>query len=82
MNAAQRDEMLIRIDQKVRDSLPAIVEHLERINGHLEDHSRRITVSETLQKERNKTSKKTITGYTSAVIAIVIALWKAFTDTP
>ena len=75
-------ELLIRLDQKVQDSLPKIEKHLEKINGHLDDHSKRITVTETLQKERNKTSKKTYAGYVSGIIAIAVALWKAFTNTP
>ncbi len=75
-------ELLIRLDQKVQDSLPKIEKHLEKINGHLDDHSKRITVTETFQKERNKTSKKAYAGYVSGTIAIIVALWKAFTNTP
>ena len=55
---------------------------LSKINGHLDDHSKRITVTETLQKERNKTSKKTIGAWLSGAIAIAVALWKAFTGNP
>jgi len=78
MKPEERDDLLIRIDQKVQDSLPRIEKHLEKINGHLDDHSKRITVTETLQKERNKPSKKSIAGYTSGGIAIAVAIWKAF----
>lgn len=73
-----RDELLLRLDQKVQDSLPRIEKHLERINNHLDDHSKRITITETLQKERNKPSKKSIAGWVSGAIAIAVALWKAF----
>lgn len=79
MKASERDELLIRIDQKVQDSLPRIENHLDEINGHLDDHSKRITITETLQKERNKPSKKTLGGYAAGVVAIAVALWKAFT---
>jgi len=75
----QSRDMLIRIDQKITDSLPRIEKHLEEINGHLDDHSKRITITETLQKERNKMGKKTMAGYISGGAAIVVALWKAFT---
>ena len=80
MKPSERDELLIRIDQKVQDSLPRIERHLEDINGHLDDHSKRITITETLQKERNKPSKKTLGGYGAALVALAVALWKAFTS--
>lgn len=80
MKPAERDELLIRIDQKVQDSLPKIEKHLDKINNHLDDHSKRITVTETLQKERNKPSKKSMAGFISGGIAIMVALWKAFTS--
>jgi len=76
MKPSERDEVLIRIDQKVRDSLPKIESHLEKINGHLEDHSRRLTIIET----QRKLSKKALTGYVSGVVAIVVALWRAFNN--
>ena len=79
MEDSERD-LLIRIDQKIMDSLPKIEKHLEKINGHLEDHSKRITITETLQKERNKPSKKSRAGYGAAIVGIMIALWKAFTN--
>ncbi len=82
MKVTERDEMLIRIDQQVQDFLPRIESHLLKINGHLDDHSKRITVTETLQKERNKPNKKTMAGYASGIIAIAVALWKAFTGNP
>ena len=78
MKASERDEIIIRIDQKVQDSLPKIEEHLCKINGHLDDHSKRLTTVEVLQKERNKLSKKTMGGYLTGATAIVVALWKAF----
>ena len=73
-------DLLIRIDQKVMDLLPKIEEHLEKINGHLDDHSKRITTVEVKQEERNKPSKKSIGGYGAAVVGIIIALWRAFTN--
>ncbi len=86
MKATERDELLIRIDQKVQDFLPRIEEHLEKINGHLDDHSYRLKQAEDdiktdrlLAKERNKPSKKSIAGSGSIVVAVIVALWKAFT---
>ena len=82
-------ELLIRLDQKVQDSLPRIEKHLAKINGHLDDHSYRIKQAEDdieteklLAKERRKTGKKTLAGYVSGILAIAVALWKAFTGTP
>ena len=80
LTAGQRDELLIRLDQKVQDSLPRIEGHLERINGHLDDHSYRLRTVEVRQQERTKPSKKAIGGYTGGILAIVVALWKAFTN--
>ena len=79
MKPSERDELLIRIDQKVQDSLPKIEQHLCKINNHLDDHSYRITKVETLQKERNKPSKKSMAGWITGGTAILVALWKAFT---
>lgn len=75
-----RDELLIRLDQKVQDSLPKIESHLDKINEHLDDHSKRITIVEVKQEERNKPSKKTLTGYGAGIIGLAVALWKAFTN--
>jgi len=78
----KRDELLVRLDERVKaikdDTLPKIETHLEKINGHLDNHSSRITVTETLQKERNRPSKKIMAGYISGAVALAVALWKAF----
>ena len=79
MKPSERDEIIISIDQKVQDSLPKIEKHLDKINGHLDDHSKRITTVEVKQEERNKPSKKTISGWIGGGVAIIVALWKAFT---
>ncbi len=62
----------------VREDLGEIKDRLTTINGHLDDHSKRITITETLQKERNKPNKKTLGGYSAGVVGLVVALWKAF----
>ncbi len=80
MNDDERDNMLIRIDQKVQDSLPRIEKHLDKINGHLDNHSSRLTIVEVKQEERNKPNKKTLGGYGAAIVALIVALWKAFTN--
>ena len=74
MKPSERDELLIRIDQKVKDYLPRIETHLEKINNHLDNHSYRITKLEV----KSKLSKKAITGYISGGVAIIVALWKAY----
>ena len=83
LTPSKRDELLIRLDERVKDmredSLPKIEKHLADINNHLDDHSKRITITETLQKERNKPSKKSMAGWVSGAVAIAVALWKAFT---
>jgi len=85
MKAAERDDLLIRLDERVNNIwklTEAQEAHLSRINSHLEDHSRRIAITETLQKERNKPDKKTLSGYAAGAAAIAVALWKAFTGSP
>ena len=62
----------------VRGDLGEIKGHLQKLNSHLEDHSKRITTVEVLQKERNRPSKKSIAGYVSGAVAILVALWKSF----
>jgi len=82
MKAAERDDLLIRLDERTNNIYKlteAQERHLKEINGYLLDHSKRITITETLQKERNKVSKKSIGGWISASVAIAVALWKAFT---
>ena len=81
MKPSERDDMLIRIDERTKNIWRVTEkqeEHLERINGHLDDHSRRITITETLQKERNKPSKKSKAGWITGGIGLILALWKAW----
>lgn len=74
MMTKSENEILIRIDEHVRTSLPRIEERLDKINDHLEDHSRRLIIIET---QRNL-SKKALAGYVSGTLGIIVALWKAF----
>ena len=78
MKPSERDELLVRIDQKVQDSLPRIEDRLEKINVRLDKHGDEIVRIGTLQTERNKPSKKAIGGYVSVVGALAVALWKSF----
>ena len=85
MNASERDNLLIEIktsqkllfNQNFEDH-KEMKNHLAGINGHLDDHSTRITITETLQKERNKPNKKTTAGYITGGVGLIAALWKAF----
>ncbi len=81
MKLAERDELLIRMDERQRqikeEDLPEINNHLKALNGHLDDHSKRLVIVETKVDERtiNKVSKKAIAGYSGGgllVIAITI----------
>ena len=78
MNASERDELLSRIDQKVRDSLPRIEGSLEKINVQIDTHSLAINTHKIKQDERLKPSKKSIAGWVSGAAALAAALWKAF----
>ncbi|MBA7568404.1 hypothetical protein ES708_10125 [subsurface metagenome] len=61
--------------------IPEIKGHLEKINGHLDDHSKRLVVAETQIKERtasqivSKMSKKAITGYGGIAITVITLLY-------
>ena len=58
--------------------IPYIKENIEKQNNYLNDHSKRITIIETLQKERNRPSKKLFAGYISGALVALAAAWKAF----
>ncbi len=47
--------------------------HLAKINGHLDDHSKRLVIAETQIKERttSRISKKAIGGYGGIALTIV-----------
>lgn len=79
MLPAERDELLIRIDEKVK-ALPKMEHHLEKINGHMEDHSKRITVIEVerkVEKEKQRVSKKAKVGYGTGVLSIMFLVVNA-----
>ena len=77
MKPSERDIMLARLDERVGNILVLTEKqgvHLEKINGHLEEHSKRILTMEV----SSKTSKKVIGGYVSMVMALIAALWKSY----
>ena len=84
MKLSERDGLIRETHQALLGILgtedKGVVGDVKEIKAHLEDHSKRITIVETLQKERNKPSKKLIGGYISGGIAILVALWRAFTN--
>lgn len=57
--------------------IPEIKNHLARLNGHLDDHSKRLVVVETKVEERttSKMSKKAKAGYGSGIIAIATLIF-------
>ena len=82
MKPAERDKLTQETHQALL-GIPGteekgLVGDVKEIKGHLEDHSKRLTVVETLQKERNRPSKKALTGYIGGVIAMIVTAWRAF----
>ena len=78
MKPSERDELLGRLDERTRNTYRLVEKqekHLERINNKVEEH----TIAIARQDERNRPSKKTLSGYGAMVAALVVALWKAFT---
>ena len=81
MKPTERDDLLIRIDERTNNiwRVTEVQEkHLAKINSHLEDHSKRITIVETLQKERSRPSKKSISGAGALILAILASIGKAY----
>ena len=56
--------------------IPEIKNHLKAINGHLDDHSKRLTIAETQLAERtsSKVSKKAVAGYGGGTAVVVSTL--------
>lgn len=81
MKISERDELLIRMDERQRqikeEDLPEINSHLKTLNGHLDDHSKRLTIAETQIKERtaSKISKKVVAGISGSTIAAATILF-------
>ena len=86
MKVAERDELLIRLEERQIGHLrltESQEEHLNEINGHLCDHSERLTIVETKVDERtsSKVSKKAMAGISGGVliaISIVFYVIQAF----
>ena len=78
MKSAERDELLIRMDERQRqmkdEDLPEINGHLKKLNGHLDDHSKRLVTLETRAEEKEKASgsKLKTTGKYAGIISAVI----------
>ncbi len=75
MKASERDDLLIRLDERscnIYKLTEKQEEHLRQINGHLDDHSSRLTTVETKIDERTrKVSKKAIAGYSGGGLLLV-----------
>lgn len=80
--------MAYKVDQVCSKELPAIVKHLEKINGTLQDHDRRILAQEIaaniLDKEREREhntcepvsiSKKQKMSYGGIAVAIALGVY-------
>ena len=93
MKVAERDRKIQETHQALL-GIPGtadkgLVGEVKEINKHLDDHSYRIKQAEDeiekerlLAEERRRTNKKTLGGYIAGIVAIAVALWKAFTGTP
>ena len=85
MKPGERDKLLVDMAANIggfKESLSNIYHltekqerHLDKLNGHLDDHSKRLVIAETQIKERTtaRVSKKVITGY-SGIILVVLTL--------
>ena len=80
MKTKERDDLLIETANDVKwlvDITGKQEKHLANLNGHLDDHSKRLVIVETKVEERtaNKITKKAIAGYGGGgllVLAITI----------
>ena len=79
LTPTNRDELLIRLDERT-NNIWTLTEkqegHLGKINSHLEDHSKRLTIAETQLAERtsSKVSKKAVAGYGGGTAVVVSTL--------
>ena len=76
MNTGERDNLLIRLDERTKQNLELTEKqeiHLDKLNTSVQKHAVDIAVL----KDR-KVSKKAIGGSVAASIGIIIALIKAF----
>ncbi len=79
MKPKDRDDLLIRIDERTNNIwrvTEAQEKHLEKLNGHLDNHSKRLTVVETKVDERTiaKLGRKTIWGISGGGILLLATL--------
>jgi len=79
MKPTERDDLLIRLDERTNNIWTLTErqeEHLAKINNHLGDHSKRITVVETRVDERTtaKLGKKTIWGISGGGVLLLATL--------
>ncbi|KKK82142.1 hypothetical protein LCGC14_2806380 [marine sediment metagenome] len=77
MKEGERDELLIRLDERTKQTLELTHQqetHLNKLNSSIQQHAIDIAVL----KDR-KTSKKAISGYSAAIFGLLVALWKSFT---
>ena len=80
MKPRERDDLLIRLDEKV-NNIWTLTEkqeqHLAKINGHLEDHSKRLVTVETQVNERtqSKISKKAMAGISGGTLAVATIVY-------
>ena len=78
MKAAERDELLIRVDERTLQLVDISTKqegHLDRLNGSVQKNITDIAV---LQTQR-KMNKKEAGGIGVVVTGMIIALWKSFT---
>ncbi len=82
---AKTDEILTELrainlklygEGEFQGDIPDIKGHLEKLNGHLDDHSKRLVTVETKVEERtvSKISKKAMLGYGGGGILVIITL--------
>ncbi|HUV46150.1 MAG TPA: hypothetical protein VMW45_03675 [Dehalococcoidia bacterium] len=79
LTPTNRDELLIRLDERTNNIWTLTEkqeEHLAKINNHLDDHSKRLTIAETQLAERtsSKVSKKAVAGYGGGTAVVVSTL--------
>ncbi len=84
MKPKERDDLLVRLDERTSNIWTLTEkqeEHLEKINNHLDDHSKRLVIAETQIKERTtspvvkKMSKKAKTGYSGIALTVFTLIY-------
>jgi len=84
---AKQDEILAKVnllniklygENGFEGDITEIKNDIKTLTAYVHKQSEKLAIVETLQKERNRPSKKSVAGWVSGSLALAAALWKSF----